>query len=84
MMKLEEVNPDVYQQYLDGFHCIIRSDRYWAGVNRSNNRTSVKIVENLRRLNKRTGYDRRTKSVVGYVNASKRRNEQCNTAILED
>ena len=32
MMKLEEVNPDVYQQFLNGFHCIKRSDRYWAGL----------------------------------------------------
>ena len=32
MDRLPDRNPEVYQHFLDGFHVVRRSDRYWAGL----------------------------------------------------
>lgn len=32
MQTLQESNPDVYQAFMNGYHVVRRSDRYWAGL----------------------------------------------------
>lgn len=32
MSQLESSNPEVYGRFMDGFHAVRRSDRYWAGL----------------------------------------------------
>ena len=32
MLDLEQTHPDVYKQFMEGYHCVRQSDRYWAGL----------------------------------------------------
>ena len=32
MWKLEHSNPGIYTKFMDGFHVVLRSDRYWTGL----------------------------------------------------
>jgi len=75
MLKLQEEHPEVYQQFLNGNHCIRRSDRYWAGL--STDLASVDAVfESNRRTNERKRYVRISAKFMAISNASKRRDEQ--------
>ena len=50
MCQLEQTHPDVYTHFMNGFHVVRRSDRYWAGLS-----TDVVIEQVLMRSVKTSG-----------------------------
>ena len=50
MVKLSETHPSVYKHFLDGFHVVRRSNRFWAGLS-----TDLVIEQVLMRSIKTTG-----------------------------
>ena len=50
MCQLDQTHPDVYTHFMNGFHVIRRSDRYWAGLS-----TDVVIEQVLMRSVKTSG-----------------------------
>ena len=50
MCQLEQTHPDVYMHFMNGFHVVTRSDRYWAGLS-----TDLVIEQVLMRSVKTSG-----------------------------
>ena len=50
MSNLEGKHPDVYQEFLDGFHVVRRSNQFWAGLS-----SDLAIKQTLMRSLKSTG-----------------------------